>query len=85
MLSLVFILCSLFFFLVFYYSASMSCVYHYHKKKRKKKKKLPESIESARFVSHRARTPGEFDSKKNSQSTKFKRRPQIFVKLSFRE
>ena len=35
MLSLVFILCSLF-FLVFYYSVSMSCVYHYHRKKKKK-------------------------------------------------
>ena len=28
---------------------------------------------------------GEFDSRKDSQSTKFKRRPQIFAKLSFRE
>ena len=28
---------------------------------------------------------GEFDSKKNSHSMKFKQRPQIFVKLSFRE
>ena len=28
---------------------------------------------------------GEFDSRKDSQSTKFKWRPQIFVKLSFRE
>ena len=28
---------------------------------------------------------GEFDSRKDSQSTKFQRRPQIFVKLSFRE
>ena len=36
-------------------------------------------------VSHRARMSGEFDSRKNLQSTKFKRRPQIFVKLSFRE
>ena len=27
---------------------------------------------------------GEFDSRKNSQSTKFEQRPQIFVKLSFR-
>ena len=33
--------------------------------------KLRESIESSRFVSHRARMPGEFDSKKDSQSTKF--------------
>ena len=28
---------------------------------------------------------GELDSRKDSKSTKFKRRPQIFVKLSFRE
>ena len=28
---------------------------------------------------------GEFDSRKDSQSTKLKRRPQIFVKLSLRE
>ena len=28
---------------------------------------------------------GEFDSRKDSQSTKFEQRPQIFVKLSFRE
>ena len=47
--------------------------------------KLPESIESSRFDSHRARMSGEFDSRKDSQSTKFEQRPQIFVKLSFRE
>ena len=46
---------------------------------------MPESIESCRFVSHRARMSGEFDLGKNSQLTKFERRPQIFVKLSFRE
>ena len=28
---------------------------------------------------------GEFDSRKDSHSTKFERRPQILVKLSFRE
>ena len=28
---------------------------------------------------------GEFDSKKDSNSTKLEKRPQIFVKLSFRE
>ena len=28
---------------------------------------------------------GEFDSTKDSHSTKLERRPQIFVKLSFRE
>ena len=27
----------------------------------------------------------EFDSRKDSQSTEFEQRPQIFVKLSFRE
>ena len=47
--------------------------------------KLPESIESSRFISHRARMSGEFDSRKDLQSLNFKRRPQIFVKLSFRE
>ena len=48
--------------------------------------KLAESIESSRFVSHsRARTSREFDSRKDSSSTKFKQRPQIFIRLSFRE
>ena len=47
--------------------------------------KLPESVESSRFVSHRARMSGEFDSRKDSQPTKFEQRPQIFIKLSFRE
>ena len=47
--------------------------------------KLRESIELSRFVSHRARMSGEYDSKKDSQSTKFERRRQMFVKLSFRE
>ena len=28
---------------------------------------------------------GEFDSRKDSQSTKFERRPQIFLKVSFRD
>ena len=28
---------------------------------------------------------GKFDSRKDSQSTKFERRPQIFMNLSFRE
>ena len=46
---------------------------------------MPESIESSRFVSQRARMPGEFDSRKDSQSTKFEERPRIFVNLSFRE
>ena len=46
---------------------------------------MPESIESSRFVSHKARMSGEFDSRKYSQSTKFKKRPLIFVKISFGE
>ena len=37
------------------------------------------------FVSHRARTAGEFDSRKDSQSTKLERRARIFVKLIFGE
>ena len=37
------------------------------------------------FASHRARMSGGFDSRTDSQSTKFEQRPQIFVKLSFRE
>ena len=28
---------------------------------------------------------GEFDSRKDSQSTKFERRPQLFVNISFKE
>ena len=36
-------------------------------------------------MSHRARISEEFDSKKDSRSTKLERRPQLFVKLSFRE
>ena len=47
--------------------------------------KLAESIESFRFVSHRARISGQFDSREDGQSTKFKGRPQIFIKLSFSE
>ena len=47
--------------------------------------KLPESIESSKFVPYRARISEEFDSRKDSQSTKFEGRSQIFVKLSFRE
>ena len=29
--------------------------------------------------------PGKFDSRKDSHSTKFERKPRIFVKLNFRE
>ena len=36
-------------------------------------------------LSHRTRMSGEFDRRKDLQSTKFEWRPQIFVKLSFRE
>ena len=34
--------------------------------------KLPESTESPRFIPHRAKMSGELDSRKESQSTKFK-------------
>ena len=47
--------------------------------------KSPESIEPSKFVSHRARMSGEFDSRKDSHSAKLEQRPQILVKLSFRE
>ena len=47
--------------------------------------KFPESIESSKFVSHRARISGEFDSRKYSHSTKLGQRPQILVNISFRE
>ena len=46
---------------------------------------MPESIESSKFVSHRARMSGEFDSRNDSHSTKLEERPRVFVKLSFRE
>ena len=45
---------------------------------------MPQSIESSRFVSHTARISGEFNSRKNSHSTKFEPRPQILVKLCLR-
>ena len=47
--------------------------------------KLSESIKSCKFLSHRARMSGEFDSRNYSHSTKFEQRSQIFVKLDFRE
>ena len=47
--------------------------------------KLPESTKPSRFVSHRARMSGEFESRKDSQSTKFELRCRIFIKLSFRK
>ena len=37
------------------------------------------------FVSHREKMSGEFDLRKDSQSTKSKRRRPMFEKLSFRE
>ena len=46
---------------------------------------MPESIESSKFVPHRAIMSGQFDSRKDSLSKKLKQRPQIFLKLSFRE
>ena len=42
-------------------------------------------MESSKFVSHKARMLGEFDSRKDSNSTKLEQRPQIFVKLSCRK
>ena len=44
-----------------------------------------ESTESPKFVSHKAKMSCEFDSRKDSHSTKFEWRPEILVKLSFRE
>ena len=46
---------------------------------------MQESIESSKFVSHRAGMSGEFYLRRDSHSIKFERRQQIFVKLSFRE
>ena len=46
---------------------------------------MPEPNESSKFASHRARISEEFDSRKDMHSTKLERRPQIFVKLSFKE
>ena len=46
--------------------------------------KLPESVESSRFVSHRARISGRvLIQGKDSQSRKLERMPLIFVKRSF--
>ena len=39
--------------------------------KEKMAEKLPESIESSRFVPQRVKMSGGFDSRKDSQSTKF--------------
>ena len=47
--------------------------------------KSPESIELSKFVSHRAKISGDFVLSKDSKSTNFNQRPQIFVKLNFRE
>ena len=46
---------------------------------------MPESIELSKFVSQRARMSAEFDSRKDSHSTKLNRRPRMFVKLNFKE
>ena len=43
---------------------------------------MPGSIKESKFVSYKAKMSGEFDSWKDSQSTKFKWRLQIFVKDS---
>ena len=47
--------------------------------------KFPESIESSKFLSHRARMSGGCYSRKDSHSRKIGQRPQIFIKVSFRE
>ena len=52
---------------------------------KKGREKLPESTESSKFVSHWARISSEFDSRKDSHSIKYEKRPQIFVKLKFRK
>ena len=44
-----------------------------------------ESNASSKFVLHRARISGAFDSRKDSYLMKFEQRSQIFVKLSLRE
>ena len=46
---------------------------------------MQEASEWSKFVSHRARMSGEFDSRKDSHSTEFEQRPRILVKLSFIE
>ena len=46
---------------------------------------MPESVESSKFVLQRARMFVECDWSKVYISTKFELRPQIFVKLSFKE
>ena len=46
---------------------------------------MQKSFESCKFVSHRTRMSGEFDSRKDSHLTKVEQRPQIFIKLSSRE
>ena len=46
---------------------------------------MSEPIESFKFVSHRARMSGEFDSRKDSHSTRLEQTPQIFIKLCFKE
>ena len=46
---------------------------------------MSESNEPYKFVSHRARMSEEFDARKDSHSTKLEQRPQILIKLGFRE
>ena len=45
--------------------------------------KLPESIESYKFVSNRARMSKQLDSRKDSHPPKFQCRPRLLVKQSF--
>ena len=46
---------------------------------------MSELTEPLKFVSHRGRISGEFDSRKDLYSTELELMPQIFVNLSFRE
>ena len=48
-------------------------------------RKCQNKLSDPSFVSHRARMSREFESRKDSCSTKFEQKPQIFVKLSFKE
>ena len=45
--------------------------------------KLSELIESSKFVSHRARMLGEFDSRKDSHSIKFEQKTLTICKVMF--
>ena len=46
---------------------------------------MPESVDSSKFVSGRALMSEKFDSRKDLHSRNLEQRPQVFVKLSFRD